>query len=367
MTKALSETILYSGPISVPEAGDPAVAAVIEAATQILTDRTRFLFVEAVGSRLAQSEIYEAETTSDDLWCIVAGPEDDAAIDSIVAAGAGGRILSTADGETWTTRTPDSAYASTFRCGAWSPSLGLYVLAGGNGAIQTSPDGQTWTTRTPAGSYTGTWFGASWSAPLGLFVLVGTDGAIQTSSNGTTWVSRTNPLGALDGWVGVAWDGSRFAAGGFLNGDASQPAFATSVDGVSWVSGTPWTPVDPTPLGGMEIAAGLGLYIVSGASAIYISDDLGASWSNVELTSRYGNPTYIYGLGYENGVFVAYTIDTTASILEIFFSPDGAEWIGTGTIGPAANWGWGAVYALGRWMSATINGSIIRSARGPRV
>lgn len=367
MAKQLSESIEYVGPVTVPEPGEPAAAAVVEAAIQLLADRTRWLFVESVGSRLAQSEVFDTGESVNPMFMIVDGPEDDPDIEAVIIGGADGDIISTQDGETWTARTNDGAFAGQFFCGVWVPSLTLYVIAGSSGEIQTSPDGITWTARTADASYAGTFLGADVTA-AGTIVLVGTDGEIQTSTNGTAWTRRTNPLSTGDLWAGIVWDGSRLMVGGFVDSDPTTPAVATSADGISWVSATAWTPADPTPLAGMEITYGNGVHVISGAGAVHVSDDIGVTWDAIPLTSRYGNATYVYALTYANGVFAAYTIDPVADIVEIFFSPDAREWVGTGTIADAATYQpWGSVYALGRWMSATNGGHVIRSAKGARV
>lgn len=368
MAKQLSESIEYVGPVTVPEPGEPAAAAVVEAAIQLLADRTRWLFVESVGSRLAQSEVFDTGESVNPMFMIVDGPEDDPDIEAVIIGGADGDIISTQDGETWTARTNDGAFAGQFFCGVWVQSLTLYVIAGSSGEIQTSPDGITWTARTADASYAGTFLGADVTA-AGTIVLVGTDGEIQTSTNGTAWTRRTNPAASGDIWAAIVWDGSRLMVAGISDPLGTPvPAVATSVDGTSWVSATGWAPAITTPPAGMEIAYGNGVHVISGDGAAYVSDDIGVTWEEVPLTSRYGNTSYALAMTFANGVFVAYTLDPVALIVEIFFSPDAREWVGTGTIADAATYQpWGSVYALGRWMSATNGGHVIRSAKGARV
>ena len=67
-------------------------------------------------------------------------------------------------------------------------SSGLFVAVGDNGKILTSSDGTTWTSRT-SGTTEYLRGGAYGNSTL---VVVGSSGTILTSSDGTTWTSRTS-------------------------------------------------------------------------------------------------------------------------------------------------------------------------------
>jgi hypothetical protein len=64
----------------------------------------------------------------------------------IVAVGAGGAVITSADGVTWTSRVAASGSAPILR--SVSLANGVFVAVGDGGHIQTSVDGVTWTTQT---------------------------------------------------------------------------------------------------------------------------------------------------------------------------------------------------------------------------
>ena len=105
-------------------------------------------------------------------------------------------------------------------------TAGLYVAVGNDGWIITSADGTTWTQRTPAGGFTSTFYSVTWNGSL--FVIVGDDGEIQTSPDGITWTHRTPSSGFTGDFYRVRWDGTRFIAGG------SGGEIQTSLDAINW-------------------------------------------------------------------------------------------------------------------------------------
>lgn len=199
--------------------------------------------------------------------------------ETLVLAGENGRIETSSSrrsGEkggagAWIARSADGSYTGTFRAGAFSPTLNLYLLAGSGQELQTSPDSINWTARTPAGSPTGEWIDALWanglfmvasslsdlvqtssdgttfvettgtstagvqyvtySPKLGLWCGVGPSGKIMTSPNGTSdWTDRTAAGGYTDDFFGVIWheEEERFLAYGENN------EIQVSTDGLTW-------------------------------------------------------------------------------------------------------------------------------------
>jgi hypothetical protein len=117
-----------------------------------------------------------------------------------VAVGLAGAIVTSSNGNThgnsWTTRTPsgytDNLYGVTAFTAPTStpvtPAL-LFVAVGAGGAVIRSGDGVTWTVSVAGGSAP-TLRSVFWSGTV--FVAVGDGGRIQTSVDGVTWTVQTS-------------------------------------------------------------------------------------------------------------------------------------------------------------------------------
>ncbi len=107
---------------------------------------------------------------------------------------------------------------------------GLFVAVSSTGSgnrVMTSADGITWTPRTSASD-------SNWQAITygnNLFVAVGTN-AVMTSADGITWTSRTAVNGS---WDSVAGCGGMFVAVSSL----TSPYVMSSSDGITWTQRTP--------------------------------------------------------------------------------------------------------------------------------
>jgi hypothetical protein len=106
----------------------------------------------------------------------------------------------------------------------------MFVAVGDQGALMSSPDGQTWTTRTSGvGS---TLYDVTYAAEIddGLFVAVGQAGKILTSVNGLDWSAASSP--SSRDLRAVTWHFDRFYA---VGGDYSAGAETLeSIDGTTW-------------------------------------------------------------------------------------------------------------------------------------
>lgn len=140
-----------------------------------------------------------------------------------VAVGAAGTIVTSTDGTTWVAATSGTsndlrgvgygALLTTTGTGAAAvtSTTNIFVATGVAGTILTSADGLTWTVRTPLSATTmnAVTFG-------GQFVAVGNAGSIYTSLDGATWTRQTsgtsNDLTALarttSGYVAVGAQGA---------------------------------------------------------------------------------------------------------------------------------------------------------------
>lgn len=110
-----------------------------------------------------------------------------------------------ANGTAWTHQ---AAPAYTWRCGVYSPELGLNVIIGEAGAIATSPDAVTWTDYTGAVATAEYLAGIAWGNNR--FVITDGAGGVWTSSNGTVWDYVTDdPYNRIGRWAKY-WQGDWF-------------------------------------------------------------------------------------------------------------------------------------------------------------
>jgi hypothetical protein len=116
-----------------------------------------------------------------------------------------GRLHTSTDGQSWTSRTIPTAN-QWLNSVCWSSELGLFVAvanSGTNNRVITSPDGITWTARTTNNNQ---WVSVCWAPELGLFVATavsGTGDRIMTSPDGITWTTRASP--ADNEWRSICW------------------------------------------------------------------------------------------------------------------------------------------------------------------
>ena len=89
---------------------------------------------------------------------------------------------------------------------AWSGTQ--FVAVGAGGTILTSPDGMTWTAQNSG--TTNQLSGITWSGAQ--FVAVGDFGNILTSPDGVTWTAQNS--GTTNWFHGITWSGAQFVAVG---------------------------------------------------------------------------------------------------------------------------------------------------------
>lgn len=133
--------------------------------------------------------------------------------DTWVAVGNSGAVMTSPDGEVWTSRT--AASSSHWVDVVWAEDLGLFVAVASNGGTSgamTSPDGETWTLRTTVNK---PWVSIAWAPEIGYLAAVeGTGGSatnqIMVSTDGITWTGKNSP--ADKQWRAIAWNGLHFVA-----------------------------------------------------------------------------------------------------------------------------------------------------------
>lgn len=140
-----------------------------------------------------------------------------------VLTGAGGTLLSSDDGVSWTVR---AAAGGTQPLSGVTWKNGLFVAVGGE-MLLTSVDGLSWISR-PSGLTTL----HKVAGGAGQLVAVGYYGLIATSTDGTTWVQQATKTQMH--FRSVAWNGSQFVALGW-------GVVMTSPDGIHWTERFPGT------------------------------------------------------------------------------------------------------------------------------
>jgi hypothetical protein len=129
---------------------------------------------------------------------------------------------------TWTQRMGGEVSATWY--GVAYNGSDLYVVYGSAGKLYTSPDGITWTSRT-SGFGSTTIFKVIYANSL--WVAVGNNGTITTSTDGITWTARTANM-STNLIRDVIYGNSLFVAVGAGGGSTNTGGITYSTDGITW-------------------------------------------------------------------------------------------------------------------------------------
>jgi len=257
-----------------------------------------------------------------------------------LAGNASGKIATSTDGLTWTTR--NSLLTSTVNAAAYGNSQ--YLLVGDNGYMRASTDAVTWVSRTSYGSDQkavafgngvfcsggagGTMAtstdGVTWtsrnsqfaSQPINqiiyaesIFVAIGDGAKISTSTDGTTWTARTAPNFTSENINGLTYDGTNF----YIFGESAKIAMST--DGITWTTRT--SPISSTFT--FYSAASTNGTIIAGYNNATNSVNIIGSTDGVTWTTRNSNlggatNKYPVSLAAGGGVFLAGTSTNDAAL-----------------------------------------------------
>lgn len=147
------------------------------------------------------------------------------------------------DGINWVNRPAAMPNANFWTDVCWSPTLSKFVAvassSGSGNQVATSPDGLVWTVQVAATALA--WFSVTWAPTVNLFIAANSVGfttqIVMTSPDGITWTQRTNSTGSSSSYVKDF--GPSF---GIFCGQAGSTTYSSSVDGLTWVNYSTFTP-----------------------------------------------------------------------------------------------------------------------------
>jgi hypothetical protein len=141
-----------------------------------------------------------------------------------LAGGVGARGATSTDGITWTSRNFQFGVGVAINSVIFGNNL--YAAAGENGQFMTSTNGITWTSRNAITSETMN------SVVYGnIYVVGGGNGRIMTSTDAITWTTRTSGFGTTNVRA-VGFGNNLYLAGG------TAATLRTSTDGITWTART---------------------------------------------------------------------------------------------------------------------------------
>lgn len=204
----------------------------------------------------------------------------------VVAVGLNGIIYgSTDNGYSWSPKS--SPTTKTLNDVTYGGSL--YVAVGENSTILTSPDGNTWTSRYVYSPVPATLRGVTYGG--GQFVAVGYGGMIFTSPNGITWTMRQTSSGL--GMEDVAYGNGKYVAvGGY-----SMNERLISTDGITW---TTQLPAAGTDYNLYDITYGNGQFVAVGYYGAVLTSPNAVTWTKRDI----GLLETMQGVVYANNQFV---------------------------------------------------------------
>ena len=204
----------------------------------------------------------------------------------VVAVGFNGIIYGSPDGGyAWSAKT--SPTTQTLTDVTYGNSL--YVAVGENSTILTSPDGNTWTSRYVYSPVPATLRGVTYGG--GQFVAVGYGGMIFTSPNGISWTMRsTSSSLAMED---VAYGNGKYVAvGGYPNNER-----LISTDGITWTTQLPAT---GTSYNLYDITYGNGQFVAVGYYGAVLTSPNAMTWTKRDI----GLLETMQGVVYANNQFV---------------------------------------------------------------
>lgn len=219
-----------------------------------------------------------------------------------VIVGISGKIATSSDAVTWTTRTQITTTTwgtSTIFCIVWNGSQ--YVIGGLSGKIATSTDAITWTYRAGLASTGFSTTDVTFMAYLNSkWIVTNTDGGLAYSNDAITWTYTANLLnvvGALSGLtfrMYIVYNGASYiATGGSSSPDPTRSA--TSPDLVTWTYYNGFN----SPVGSSDDIYGInytgGYYYCYDLYGYFFYSTNGFAWYRVDtMYDSYAQTTFRY-------------------------------------------------------------------------
>lgn len=241
-----------------------------------------------------------------------------------VAAGSGGAMYSSTDGESWSAIN----YATTSNLNGANYN-GNYQLVGDNGLMLSSADAVTWTQQTTGTSQN---LYAIASNGSNLTVAVGANGTILSSPDGIAWTPATSSAttSALYGVAYSTYNGGTWVAVG------AGGTIVQSPDGLAWHAVTANTGADLRGIafGASTSATDATVFVAIGAAGTVLSSTDAVTWTPQVLTVASTDL---------NAVTYGTQFVTAGSGGNIFISTDGVTWRSSSFTGTT-----NALYAVAR-------------------
>ena len=217
-------------------------------------------------------------------------------------------VATSTDLVTWVDRLANTSFSGSAYPRAVRFLNGIYVLVGDGGRIQTSTNGITWTTRTS--NTTSQLNDVAWGN--GVYVTGGASGTIRSSTDAVTWTTRTANFGT-DEIATIIFGNNLFVAGGTIG------RLVTSTDGTTWTART----VNVSSESVYQIAFGNNTYVLGAGGGQVRSSTDAITWTTRDVSALIGT-NYISAVGFGNGWFWFALGGTSGGAA----STDGITWVG---------------------------------------
>jgi photosystem II stability/assembly factor-like uncharacterized protein len=220
-------------------------------------------------------------------------------LSQFVALGTDGSIVTSADGNTWTSKNPipnSGTRMNSLAFGLVSGVTATYVAVGDGGKIFTSTDLTAWTPR--ASNTTNDLYNVSF--PKDTFVVTGAGGALLTSTDGSNWTVQNSTVSTALRATAFGTGSTAAGASYVVVGDAGT--ILTSPDGTTWSLATLSSPLNlrGVTFGSRFVAVGKESVPGQGSTVVYSDDTINwlqAPSNSGDLAAIFPTPAMYVAVG----------------------------------------------------------------------